>query len=72
MSIDASGFGHGDPVVLSLFDLTGRRIKARSLQPWEGRGLHRLDLSELPSGVYILTFESESGLLSKKIIKADR
>jgi len=60
------------PVLISLWDLTGRRLMVRSIHPGQGPDQLQLDLSGLTSGVYILTLETGSGMLSKKILKSGR
>lgn len=62
--------GHS-PVQLTIRDLTGRQMGEHSWQIWQGRNTHRINLEELPAGIYILSVNSESGRLSKKIIKSD-
>ena len=59
------------PVLLSLWDLTGRRLKEQSIRPGEGPSQLRMDLSDLSPGVYLLLVETEQGRLSKKILKSD-
>jgi hypothetical protein len=71
VSMNCTGTPGVNPLVLSLRDLTGRWVEERSLQIWQGQNSFRMDLMELPAGIYILTVESESGLISKKIIKTD-
>jgi len=67
--IDCRNHGQVNPLVISLWDLTGRSLEKRLVQTWEGQNRQRLDLSELPAGVYILTIETDSELFSKKIIR---
>jgi len=72
ISIDNRGNTYAKPWVLAIRDLTGRQIEERSIQLWQGLNHQRLDLTALPAGIYILTLESDSGLLSKKIVKSGR
>ena len=47
---------------LALFDLSGKKLETKILD-------NRIDVSNLLSGTYILTIETEKGKISKKLIK---
>ncbi|MEO1262013.1 MAG: T9SS type A sorting domain-containing protein [Bacteroidota bacterium] len=50
----------------SLTDLQGKRVK-------EGNSVQgKIDISQLPTGVYLLSLKTSNGLISKKVIVADR
>lgn len=71
VNLNCTGDPGAKPVVVSLRDLTGRKVAERSLQIWQGQNSHRIDLMELPAGIYVLTVNSASGMISKKIVKSD-
>ncbi|MBW2960276.1 zinc-dependent metalloprotease [Mesonia aestuariivivens] len=50
---------------LNLFDLLGRKVKSKSLIAKNSE----LNISDLPSGVYLLEIESDGNKITRKIIK---
>jgi hypothetical protein len=70
--IRMEGNPHASRLALSLWDLTGRQVTERQIRPGLDPDLQRLDLSGLTPGVYLLTLETDSGVLSKKILKTGR
>ena len=52
-------------VQLSVSDLSGQRILSRRV----GQGVHSLDISHYPSGVYILRLETRDKIIIEKLIK---
>lgn len=55
-------------VLFQLFDIGGSVIKSYPLKPFYGKNSIRLDVRNLPSGVYILNFRIGRTKLTKKLI----
>jgi hypothetical protein len=72
VSLNMDQHPNASPVVLSLWDLTGRRLKEHSIRPGAGTNKLRFDLSDMTPGVYLLVVETDQGRLSKKILKTAR
>ena len=53
----------GGPV---LYDLNGRKMDVRS--KYVNNNTYTIDVSDLPSGIYILGIETDKGLLRKKVL----
>ena len=60
------------PILLSLWDLTGRQLMEERIRPGVTLNHLRFDLSQLTPGVYLLIVETDQGRLSKKILKSER
>ena len=58
-------------LLLNLTDLQGRRLLGQSFQGLSGSNERFLDLSQFANGLYYLTLQTESGLISR-IIKVDK
>ena len=57
--------GLTQPVALELWDLQGKTLDTRTLQPGPDR--HQLDLRHLPAGVYLLKGRTEHGTFYRKL-----
>ena len=53
------------PVSLWVSDLSGKRLQTTTAAP----GLHRIDISRYPSGMYLLQIKTDTEILTKKLIK---
>lgn len=58
-------FNDQEERTIDLFDLNGRRILSKS----SDNRYDKLDLSNLQSGIYLLKIESQSGSMTKRIVK---
>ena len=57
---------------ISIIDLTGKIAKNINAQLYEGKNKLRLDISDLPNGIYFVNAEDPSGYkLSQKMIKTE-
>ena len=54
---------------IEIFDILGR-MQPVSKSPFEGgRGMFFIDISHLPTGIYLLKIKTETGIITQKIIK---
>ncbi len=63
VDIEAERFSSSE---IELFDMQGRMVKKAKLAGKKG---NRIDVSSLPSGVYVLGAKNDDGVMRKKIIK---
>lgn len=52
---------------ISILDLTGRTVQQTSLDLTDKKGI--LDVSSLPTGVYVIKIDTNDGVITKKLIK---
>ena len=61
-----------DNIILSLFNINGQLIKSIDQgQKTKGTYSYQIDLSTFPSGVYVLTLQTNKKKYSQKIIKSE-
>ena len=58
-----------DDISFRIYDVVGQEIVKENDKAQEGANIHRLDLTEMRSGVYYLTVISSQGVYSSKIVK---
>jgi hypothetical protein len=54
---------------MKLVDLLGNELISQKAQSFVGVNKFKIDLSDLPTGVYCVTLNAGNNLLTKKIIK---
>jgi len=59
----------GSEVLVEMFDLTGKTILVRNINPQIGLNSINLDIKELPLGTIIIKLTQDQQLISKQIIK---
>ena len=60
-----SGLSDGSQAEISIFDITGKKHMQRSI-PWEGSA--RIDVSDFPSGLYVLSFRNGNDFTTRRFI----
>lgn len=61
----------GNEVSLSLYDLTGRRIRTMIKPLWGSEFNEQMELSDLPAGIYLIVIGTNSGTHTMKFVKTD-
>ncbi len=68
----AFNISESDTIILSLFNSNGQLIKSIDLgQKSNGTYSYQIDLSTFPSGVYVLTLQTNKGKYAQKIMKSE-
>lgn len=62
-------FEKGETYQLLITDLSGKEIKSQSLAPTVAQSILELDLSDMPTGTYLVRLQSSQGTSVKKLIK---
>ena len=56
-------------VLISLFDINGRKVWTNRYDLQEGKNLIGINISQLPPGTYLYRLKAESGIVHKKFVK---
>lgn len=57
-----------DPLTLSVFDITGKKVFSETIKKFNGKYSNRIDISEKGKGTYLLQIEQKGKIFSKKFM----
>lgn len=69
LSVEFSLKGNSRDVLLSVFDLSGKKLAEKMIPAAQSSDIHRLDLSGLASGIYLINLMSDDINLTRQVVK---
>jgi len=67
LRIEIAGQAHNDVQSVEIFDVYGKKVSSNHLIPTSSN--HLINISLFPAGIYFLKITTETGIITKKVIK---
>jgi hypothetical protein len=59
--------GGADKAVISVMDITGKKVQSTNKALVSGRNEIKMDISDLPAGLYVVLVQTKDGVVTKKV-----